>query len=86
MRKTATKALSLFLALTMLMSLVCVPAGAKVIQDGTNGKTIYLSTKATLKKGGEEATTVAANSTFVVEVNFSNRPYLRTLFRDLTCL
>ena len=74
MRKTATKALSLFLALTMLMSLVCVPAGAKVIQDGTNGKTIYLSTKATLKKGGEEATTVAANSTFVVEVNFANNP------------
>lgn len=51
MLKTGKKFLALLLAVTMLVSVSGISAGAAMLAEGTNGKTIYLSTELTDTKG-----------------------------------
>ena len=74
MRMMAKKTLSLVLVLALLMGLNCVPVNAAQVQEGDNGKVIYLSTRATKQMNGDEAQSVSANDIFVLEVNFTNNP------------
>ncbi len=69
------KVFSLLLVVTMLVSVCSTSTFAATIKDGTNGKTIYLSTSySSDNKGENPITSVSQGDSFFVMVNFSGNP------------
>lgn len=75
MPKSLKKALALVLSLAILTSIVALPVSAETVSAGSNGKTIYLSTKvASDYQGTTEISTVNSGNSFYVLLNFANNP------------
>lgn len=70
MLKTGKKFLALLLAVTMLVSVSGISAGAALLAEGTNGKTIYLSTEITDGEGNVLETAKKGEYIYV-KVNFA---------------
>ncbi len=67
MRQYLKKAIALVLSLSMITSLLILPASAEQVTAGENGKTIYVSVEA-------ESDSVTSGENFVVTVSFYGNP------------
>ena len=70
MRKQGRRWASLLLVLAMLMGTLSLPAYATKLVEGTNGRTIYLSTEITSEEN-EKIDTVEKGGWFAVRIHFS---------------
>ena len=70
MRKQGRRWASLLLVLAMLMGTLSLPAYATKLVEGTNGRTIYLSTEITSEEN-EKIDTVEKGRWFAVRIHFS---------------